>query len=69
MAIAIDYYILAGDRGHTHSVRFVYQSTLPEHTPPGSEVDYVAYLKSAYQQMDTEAIATLRQLAEAGELD
>lgn len=50
-------------------VRFVYQSTLPEHTPPGSEVDYVAYLKSAYQQMDTEAIATLRQLAEAGELD
>lgn len=26
VAIAIDYYILAGDRGHTHSVRFVYQS-------------------------------------------
>ena len=26
-------------------VRFVYQSTLPEHTRQGSEVDYVAYLE------------------------
>lgn len=50
-------------------VRFVYQSALPEQAPPGSEVDYVAYLKSAYRQMDSDAIALVRQLAAAGELD
>lgn len=49
-------------------VRFVYETGLPEQTPAGSEVDYVAYLKSAYRQMDADAMQRLRQLAELGEL-
>ena len=50
-------------------VRFVYQSELPEQTPADGEVDYIAYLKSAYQQMDIDALVTLRQMVEAGELE
>ena len=40
-----------------------------QQTPADGEVDYIAYLKSAYQQMDIDALVTLRQMVEAGELE
>ncbi|MBM3114747.1 SRPBCC family protein [Jeongeupia naejangsanensis] len=57
------------EEGHLF-LRFVYDTTVPEPGPGAGEgeIDYAAYLKAAYRQMDIDMMRQIREWAVLGQL-